>query len=482
MSRVSGLLRDIAMAFCFGSSPEIAGLLVAYRLANLFRRLLGEGNLQAGFVPQFETMRGLSFGAAAQFYREAALSMAALSGAVALGFELVLWGLLEFLSPDWREIALLTMRMVPSLLFLTLSGLNTALLQSQKKYFWPAAAPVAFNFVWIAAAFLSDGARALSIWIAGACAVQWAMTAIQVRRELGPGEGKRRLFSPEWKKMIRPMTLGLIGIGAVQINSALDAIFARIADLSGPAYLWYAIRVQQLPLALFGIALSGALLPPLSRAMQQGDMGRFRELLTSGLRNSAALMIPCTFGLFALGGAGLNLLYGHGDFSRSALYETLACLWAYGAGLVPAVFVLLMAQGFYAQKSYWIPARASLIAVGVNTALNGLFVFGFGWGAISVALATSVSAAVNGWVLAKHLGSVFDRGFVLYCFKLVLASLLPAVLVLAAQELGFGGLAFPGLGQVIQFLTLSSIYMGGVVGMSLWLQLDEIKGLLKTRI
>ena len=69
------------------------------------------------------------------------------------------------------------------------------------------------------------------------------------------------LFSPELKKMIAPLLLGAVGVGAVQINSALDAVFARSASLEGPAYLWYAIRIEQLPLALFGIALSSALFP-----------------------------------------------------------------------------------------------------------------------------------------------------------------------------------------------------------------------------
>jgi putative peptidoglycan lipid II flippase len=234
-----------------------------------------------------------------------------------------------------------------------------------------------------------------------------------------------RLFSEEWGLLLKALMMGVIGIGAMQINSALDAIFARMADPEGPAFLWYAIRIEQVPLALFGAALSGALLPPLSRAMKAGQIERYRQMLQSGLRSSTGLMLVCTFGIFALGGSGINLLYGRGDFSPADVAKTAPCLWAYGAGLVPAVMVLLFASGFYAQKSYGPPMIASLTAVGVNLFLNALFVFGFQWGAISIALATSIGAVVNVIVLAfalhKKVGQVFSVSFWKFFVKTTLA-------------------------------------------------------------
>ena len=384
------MARDVAMAFCFGSSPEIAAFMVSYRLANLFRRLLGEGNLQAGFVPQFEIFKGESRERAIRFYRDVSFSLGiVLLGLIAI-LEGVLWGSLQWASSDWKGIVELAMWMVPGLLFICLSSLNSSLLQCEKKYFLPAAAPVAFNFVWILAAVFvwhlpkEEGVRWLAIAVTGAFAAQWLATAIEGRRLLGQSTGKPNLFSEDWKRLLKPLSMGIVGVGAVQFNSALDAIFARLADPEGPAFLWYAIRIEQLPLALFGIALSGALLPPLSRAMKNGDFDRYRQLLQSSLRHSAALMLICTFGILALGGVGINLLYGHGDFSSSDVRATLYCLWAYGLGLVPSVFVLLLAAGFYAQKSYRRPTVAAIASVGLHICLNALFVFGFGWGAVSV--------------------------------------------------------------------------------------------------
>jgi putative peptidoglycan lipid II flippase len=248
----------------------------------------------------------------------------------------------------------------------------------------------------------------LSFGVFAAFGLQWRVTSRPVAKWVRGAIGWREwfrpaLFSSEVKVFLRAISLGVIGIGAAQINSAVDAIFARIADPSGPAYLWYAIRVQQLPLALFGIAIAGALLPPLSRAMQGGDLARYRDLMQKGLRQSASLMIPCTFAMIVLAESGLDLLYGHGDFMARDVAATGLCLQAYALGLTPMVYTLLLANGFYAQKKYGWPMRCSLVSVGCNALLNTIFVLVFHWGAVSIAIATSASAFVNCTMLSRGL-------------------------------------------------------------------------------
>jgi putative peptidoglycan lipid II flippase len=195
----------------------------------------------------------------------------------------------------------------------------------------------------------------------------------------------------------------MIGISAVQVNSTLDALFARAASLEGPAYLWYAIRIEQIPLALFGIALSSALLPPLARALKEGSYDHYLNLLRFALRKGFSLIFPCSCALFVLGVSGINLLYGHGHFTSEAVYQTTLCLWGYGLGLLPSVFVLFLAPAFYADKQFAIPMKGSLFSVGFHLCLTSLFVFGFHWGAFSIALATSLSAWGNYLYLSHHL-------------------------------------------------------------------------------
>lgn len=403
-SRVLGMLRDISMAFCFGSAPEVAAFMVAYRLANLFRRLFGEGSLQGGFVPHFEKLRAEGEEKAALFYRDLFCSLwVVLLGLVTLGGACC-WVLAYILDSD---IPFMTLAMMPGVAFLCFYALDSAVLQCKSRFFLPAFAPVVFNLVWILSALCLRGQElrsamfGLSYVVVGAFLLQWMVVAKDVARWgallLGKKALRPKVFSAEVRTLFKPLAFGLVGIGAAQINSALDAIFARVADLSGPAYLWYAIRIQQLPLALFGIALSGALLPALSRASSE----RCLELLQSGLKKSVVLMIPFTVGMIVLARPGLDLLYGHGGFSEGDVFRTGLCLMGYAVGLVPMVYVLLLANACYSRKEYRLPMKGALAAVFYNLVLNAIFVFYCEWGAHGIALATSLSSLLNCLLLKR---------------------------------------------------------------------------------
>lgn len=472
LSRLSGLLRDMALAISFGSAPEVAAFFVSYRLANLFRRLFGEGNLQAAFTPHYVSLKE----GGNTFFRDTAYSMGILLLGTVAFLEVFLWGVRGFLEADWQEIVDLTLWMVPGLFFICLYGLNSALLQCHKKYFIPAVAPVIFNFIWIAVVLLIPDVRFLAIAITLAFAGQWLVTAFEGFRLLSFREWlKPCLFSPEFKKLLKPMFLGIIGIGAVQLNSALDAIFARMADLKGPAFLWYAIRIQQLPLALFGVALSGALLPPLSR--EQDPMKR-QTLLDAALRYSATLMLLSTFGILSLGEVGVNLLFGHGDFTFVDVRATTHCLWAYGVGLVPSVFVLILAASCYAEKNYRAPTVASLLAVGANMALNALFVFGFGWGAISIAIATSLSSLLNAMALAK---GAFNRSFWLFFVKMSFVCATAAGSVFMLYAFWADGATRDPFLQASHVAIFTILYVGIVIALAKALGLRELFDLVRRK-
>lgn len=485
LSRLSGVGRDVVMAICFGSAPEVAAFMVAYRLANLFRRLLGEGNLQAGFVPHFEALSGKDPREALLFYRDISFSLLFVLLGTVLGLEGIFWITSFSVTPEWAHLIHLAMWMTPGLLFICLYALNSAFLQCHRSYFSPAVAPVLFNVAWILIALwashfpLTNAIQFLSMGITLAFAMQWRLTASQVRKKLSLSSHewlRPRLFSPEWKKLLKPLSLGILGIGAMQINSALDAIFARLADPSGPAYLWYAIRVQQLPLSIFGIALSGALLPPLARAIREGAMERYQHLLENSLRYSACLMIFCTFGIFGLGQQGLNLLYGHGGFTPADVSHTLLCLWGYGAGLLPAVFVLLLASGFYARKKYTLPTMASLGTVLLNVGFNVWMVFGLKWGAPSIAIATSIASCVNCVFLAvalrKEIGTIFSGSFWRLMVRLTVSG---AVAALSAQMAPSWMEELPRsfLDQIVQLSFSGAIFLTVFLGAAYMLGIKE---------
>jgi putative peptidoglycan lipid II flippase len=209
-------------------------------------------------------------------------------------------------------------------------------------------------------------------------------------------------MSKEIRSVGKATLLGLVGITAVQINSFLDMLFARYADLKGPIYLWYAIRLEQLPLALIGFACVYSMVPSLSRAIKAGEKEKAQSLFSFGYQRILLLVIPCLFAVFALGFASVNLLFGRGQFSPNAVSQTTFCLWAYALGLLPSTLTLYQSSQFYAYGDFKTPTTASLISVAANVLLNALFVFCFHWGPISIALSTSLSSCLNYWILKQQ--------------------------------------------------------------------------------
>lgn len=409
LSRVTGLGREVVMAACFGTSPLVASFWMAFRFAHLLRRLFGEGALHVAFVPHFESLRKNDPKEAAGFFYDLSSKLSYLLLMIVIGTELVLGGFLLYgnLSQNNYDVIFLTMILLPAVIFICLHALNTSLLQCEQKYFLASASPVILNLIWMGCVLIlwkslpRSALEMLSIVIVFAFALQWLVTHVPatkfLRQTLGKTVEKRKktaLFA-----LLRPFLLGMLGVAATQINNALDALFARAADPEGPAILWYALRLQQLPLALLGVGISSALLPPISRAIQNDDWKKAKEFLSFSLSKIAALMIPITAATFALGYVSVNLVYGRGAFNEISLISTTHALWAYGAGLFPQTIVMVLAAAFFAMKDYKIPTLISCASVLLNVALNAYFVYGLKWGAISIAYATTIAAAFNALAL-----------------------------------------------------------------------------------
>lgn len=448
LSRITGLLRDMSMAFCFGTNPAVAAFFVAFRFANLLRRVFGEGALLTSFIPHFESYRNENPKQAALFFRDIFFSL--------IFSLLVLIGIIEcslywccrfeFIQSN-QFIVYLTMLMMPGVLFICLYSICSGLLHCEKNFFLSGIAPVGFNCVWIAAVWLfrkaplEDAVVALSLAITLAFCFQWLITLPKtlsfVFRYLSWKEFfHMRLFSLEIRQMISSLSIGVIGVGASQINSAIDTVFARYASLEGPAYLNYAIHLQQLPLALFGIGIASALLPPLSRAIKSEDLTRYRHLLKFSLTTAMTFLVPCCLGIFCLGAYAINLIYGRGDFNQESTMQTTYCLWGYGIGLIPMGLSLILTPAFYARRNYLVPTVASISSIFVNVCLNICFVFVFHYNAASLAFSTSLAAIFNVVLLFYFLSKKIElsvASLVISFLKISLCSFLAAIGVCLAE-------------------------------------------------
>ncbi len=447
LSRISGLLRDMSMAYFFGAGASVAAFLLAFRLAHLMRRLFGEGALQSAFVPEFEAMRLVDEKKAFGFFCSLTVAISLILLLLIIFFGLILMGILikADISTANYEVIYLTLLMLPSLLFICLYGINTSLLQCQRFYFISSVAPVAFNLTWIVSVVIlkdlspQQAMPYLATGVIAACFFQWIWTVPKTFSFI-----KKAGIDCIWKasfsyfgqvtKLIRPLCLGMIGVAATQINSLVDSLFARYAELEGPAILWYAMRLQQLPLALFGIAIAGAILPPLSRAIKAADPVRYQHFLTYGLLTTVAFMLPITGMIFCMGDTAINLIYGRGDFTNQAIQQTTICLWAYGLGLIPSALVLILAPAYFAKNNYSLPALTSSLMMLLNLLLNALFIFFLSWGAFSVALATSISSWINFLILYKNMDEkIFDKTTAFFSLKLFISTLSASFTVILSR-------------------------------------------------
>lgn len=441
------------MAALFGVTPSVAAFWMAFRFAHLFRRLLGEGALNTVFIPHFEALRARDPERARGFFQALSFGLLGVLLCIVVLGEVVLGGFLVWgsLSPATQEVVRLTMLLLPALLFISLYGLNLALLNCENSYFLPSVAPAVFNLFWIGTLFFLRGRaseeamRLLAMLLVFGFALQWIVTLPRVLSFLSFTAVKGTFY--EVVRMLPSLGLGMLGVGAVQINTLLDALFARAALLEGPAILWYALRLQQLPFALLSIALATALLPAIARALQEGREAQYRELLSYALMRAVGFMVPVTALLCVLGVPIVTVVYGRGEFSGRDLMATGQALWAYGMALLPMTGVVLLSAAFYAVRDFRTPTWISLFCVVLNGLLNALFVYAFEWGAVSIALATAFSSLVNALLLLAALqraGRMVNlQPIGLELLKMLLVSGSGVVAVKGVEGLGWGLLEQP---------------------------------------
>lgn len=423
LSRLTGMMRDIAMAFAFGTESTLAGFMVAFRFAHLARRLFGEGSLQNTFIPHFEELKTTNPPRAFAFFRDLSASIAL----ILIGFA-ILGGIflyLVYLGPfgtEVKQIALFTGLMLPSLVFISLYGLNSALLACEKLYFISSFAPAAFNLIWIAGALLLSGLpiqtamTGLSIAVIIGCFAQMAATVPSTLKILPKHQffSKTTPFSEDVKTLFKPLLLANFGVAASQINNALDPLFALFANAEAPAWLWFAIRVQQLPLALLGIALANALTPPIARAIKSNSLSQFHHFFEFAKQKTVAFTFLISSGIFITAPTCINLLFGRGHFGMESVEGTAKALLGYGIGLFPMAYILILAPALFAFGDYKTPTKGAVYSMLFSIACNIFFIFFLQAGGESVALATSLAAFGNAYYLhrslkqkAPHNGSIF---------------------------------------------------------------------------
>jgi putative peptidoglycan lipid II flippase len=415
LSRITGLFRDVCMAFAFGDIPEVAALILAYRLCMLLRRVLGEGSMQSAFIPGYQTIKEKDPSLALEFFKQVVFKWLIGVTGLCLVLGLGLFYLKPFFPMNWTSVIDLSIRLLPCLVFIIGYTLFQAFLQCHGRYFTASLAPVFSNLLWgIGCIYSRDlpsvqAMQTVSTFICLGLFMQWLCLLPETKKvaqiklsQFKPAKISKDIYGFNF---FNAVALAAIGVSATQINSALDGIFAKFADPKGPIHLWFSIRIQQLPLALLSIGLISAASPKLCQLLANNQKNEAQDLCRSVATKLSILMMFLTCAIILIGDKIIHLLFTHGMFSEAASQETLRCLVAYMIGLVPTSLATVYASFFYALKEYKKPSIASVTCLIMNLVLNALMVFVFNFGSWSVAAATSACSFLNAYLLKRSLSS-----------------------------------------------------------------------------
>jgi putative peptidoglycan lipid II flippase len=435
-SRILGFVRDMLLARVLGAGPLADAFFVAFRLPNFFRRMFAEGTLTVAMVPVLAEERTRGEDEAHRFLDAlGTLLLVALVAFTVLGMLLMPWLLLAFApgfrgDPErWQQALLLARWMFPYLLLISLTALAWAVLNAYRKFSLAAASPALLNIAIIfAAVVLAPGfanpGLALAIGVLLGGALQLGIQIPALRRI---GWTPRLSWRPRLPAIGRTLRLfgpAVLGVAAVQVNILVGTILATLLPAGAVSYLYYADRIVQLPLALFGIAMGTALLPTLSDHAAHGRHDEARQDLRHGLAWMTWITLPAIVGAFWLAEPIIGVLFERGRFMHPDTVATAHTLQAYAVGLLAFCWVRVLSAACYAEKDAKSPTRYAAAAVAINIVLAVILMRPFGY--VGLAMATSLAAFANVAMLVLRVrrlhGSVFDAASLARIGRAVLAS------------------------------------------------------------
>lgn len=434
ISRIFGLVREMLMSHFLGASVVADAFIVAFKFPNFFRRFFAEGAFNAAFVPEFAGILASDGKKKANDLANQVFSWMVFILCTFVIFVVVCTPCIIHLiapgfcnTPDRLQYAIEFTRITfPYILFISLAALLSGILNSLDRFAAAAATPVVLNIFMIGALLLTvkEPGFALCVGVILAGIVQFLWLYFVAMKHGFMLRLQMPALSPSVSKILKLMVPGAIGAGVMQINIFIDMMLASTLQTGSLSYLYYADRLNQLPLSIFGIAIGTVLLPSLSKALRTGEISEATSLQEKALSLGLRLSIPSALGLIVLSYPIIDLIYGHGSFSVVHVEATAPALAAFVIGLPAYTLSKVFTTGFFAKQNTKTPLKIGMITVGCNLALNLLLIGPFlhvGM-ALATGLAAWIQAGLLAWKLAEKSMISLSREFFLDLVYVVLAS------------------------------------------------------------
>ncbi len=447
ISRILGLVREQVLAYFFGAGKSMDAYVVGYRIPNLLRDLFAEGALGSAFVKVFSSTLEKEGPEKSFKIAQVILSnlLLILGGIVILGMFSADW-IVGLIAPEFTKdpakfdlTVKLTQVMMPFLLFISLSSVLAGMLNSLGVFFLPAFSSSIFNITSVLVGVLGyflcislnlNPIYAMAVGVTLGGFLQFYFQYPEVRKR-----GFSFRFSPDFKdpyfkevcRLILPVILGL---SAVQINIFINTFFATSCGEGAVSWYSYAFRIMYVPLGLFGVGLSQALLPELSRAVARKDFASAKDTFSRALVVSLSLSLPSAVGLYFLAQPVVEVLFERGKFSSLDTINTAEILKILALSLPFYGLSKTAVPLFYSLGKTLIPSLGSILSVVAN---------------LIVILLTIKTLGIKGVALGTSLSMVFQCMFLLLVSSLLFKQIPLKFLLRSLFTLGIAVLALSGI-------------------------------------
>ena len=407
LSRVTGFVRDILMAWILGKGVLSDAFIVAFLFPNYFRAIFGEGTINPAFLPRYAALHARKEYAAAAAFADRVFSWQMAAQFVILILALfAMPSIVRLLAPGFADnptqlaLTVHLARITFPYLILTLVAVQLSAMLNAIERFWAAAAWSNFVNLSMIATLLASRwfpnaayAAAWGVLLGGFAQLFFILWA-------GARDGLTlRISWPRWTPEIKEffVAFGAVTFGAASVVIApfIDTVIASLLPTGSRTALYYADRINQLPLGVLGIALGTVLLPEMSARLAVHDSKGSDSAQSRAASLSLLLTLPFAAAFLVIPGTIMRAIFAHGAFDKSAAELSALALATYGIGLPAFALVRILASTFYARHDTMTPARVTVTAILANIAMKIIFVWGFKFGIAGIALGTSLGAWVN---------------------------------------------------------------------------------------
>lgn len=414
LSRIAGMARDMLTAAYLGAGPVADAFFVALKLPNFFRRIAAEGAFSVSFIPLYsKTLEQEGEEEAGKFSGQVCSLMTIILSIFTVVAMVAMPWVIHVIAPGFTDgterynlAVVMTQMSFPYLMLMSLTSLCGGMLNAHNRFAPFAAAPIIFNMTLIfavlfCASFFPTIGHAMAMGITVSGILQLGMMAWFVRHYKIKFMWQRPVLTEKIKQLFRLMGPGTLSAGIFQINLFVDMIVASLLPTGAISYLYYADRLNQLPLSMAGIAVGTALLPMLTRALSAHNMEEARDLFNRSLEFCYFVALPAAVALLIIPLPMVATLFEHGEFTTKDSVQTAYVLMGYGLGLPAYIASKVFMTAFWAQQDTVTPVKISILTALTNVMLCLLFI---GWlGVAGISLATGIVGWMQVYLLYKQL-------------------------------------------------------------------------------